>query len=56
MAPRYGYAPKGERSHGKVPRNRGRNPSILAAMGPQGMVGTMVVEGATNTAVLLTYL
>lgn len=56
MAPRYGYAPKGERSHGQVPRNRGRNTSILAAMSHQGMVGTMVVEGATNTQVLLTYL
>lgn len=56
MAPRYGYAPKGERSHGQVPRNRGRNTSILAAMSHQGMVGTMVVEGATNTEVLLTYL
>ena len=56
MAPRYGYAPKGERSHGQVPRNRGRNTSILAAMSPAGMVGTMVVEGATNTQVLVTYL
>lgn len=56
MAPRYGYAPKGERSHGQVPRNRGKNTSILATLGPQGLVGTMTVEGATNTEVLLTYL
>ena len=56
MAPRYGYAPRGERSRGSVPRNRGRNTSILAAMSGEGVVGTMVVEGATNTAVLLTYL
>lgn len=56
MAPRYGYAPKGERSHGKVPRNRGRNTSILAAMGSEGVVGTMTVEGATNIEVLSTYL
>ena len=56
MAPRFGYAPKGERSHGKVPRNRGRNPSILATLGPQGLVGTMTVEGATNTEGILTYL
>lgn len=56
LAPRYGYAPKGERSHGRVPRNRGKNTSILAAMSSQGLVGTMTVEGATNSAVLLTYL
>lgn len=56
LCPRYGYAPRGERSHGKVPRNRGRNTSILAAMSAEGMIGTMVVEGSTNTAVFLTYL
>lgn len=56
LVPRYGYAPKGERSHGVVPRNRGRNTSILAAMGVEGLVGTMTVEGATNTEVFLTYL
>ena len=55
LAPRYGYAPKGARSHGRVPRNRGRNTSILAAMSREGVVGTMTVEGATNTEVFLTY-
>lgn len=56
LCPRYGYAPKGERSHGQAPRNRGRNTSILAAMSREGLVGTMTVEGSTNTAVFLTYL
>lgn len=56
LAPRYGYAPRGQRSHGSIPRNRGRNTSILAAMGAGGLVGTMTVEGATNTEVFLTYL
>ena len=56
MAPRYGYAPKGARSYGQVPRNRGRNPSILAAMSPAGLIGTMTVEGSTNVEVFCTYL
>ena len=56
LAPRYGYAPKGQRCHGQVPRNRGRNTSILAALSPQGLVATMTVEGSTNTDVFLTYL
>ena len=56
LCPRYGYAPKGERSHGTAPRNRGRNTSILAAMGAGGLVGTMTVEGATNPEVFLTCL
>ena len=56
LAPRYGYSPKGQRCLGQVPRNRGRNTSILAAMGAQGLLATMTVEGSTNTEVFLTYL
>ena len=56
LHPRDGYAPKGQRSHGQAPRNRGRNTSILAAMNPQGLVATMTVEGSTNQEVFLTYL
>ena len=56
LYPRYGYAPKGQRSHGQAPRNRGRNTSILAAMSPAGLIATRTVAGSTNTAVFLTYL
>ena len=56
LCPRYGYAPKGQRSCGQAPRNRGRNTSILAAMSSAGLVATMTVEGSTNTDVFLTYL
>ena len=56
LCPRYGYAPKGQRSHGQAPRNRGRNTSILAAMSPEGLIATMTVEGSTNKEVFLTYL
>ena len=56
MCPRYGYAPRGQRSFGQAPRNRGRNTSILAAMSPQGLVATMTIEGATNKEVFSTYL
>ena len=56
LCPRYGYAPKGRRCHGRAPRNRGRNTSILAALSPVGLVVTITVEGSTNTDVFLTYL
>ena len=56
LAPRYGYAPKGARSPGQVPRNRGKNTSILAAINGAGLVGTMTVAGATNKEVFWTYL
>ena len=41
---------------GEVPRNRGRNTSILAAMSPAGLLATRTLEGSTNTAKLLSYL
>ena len=56
LCARHGYAPKGQRSHGQAPRNRGGNTSILAAMGPAGLLATMTVEGSTNKEVFLTYL
>ena len=56
LCPRYGYAPRGQRCHGQAPRNRGRNTSLLAALGPQGLLATMTVEGSTNTDGFLTYL
>ena len=56
MCPRYGYAPKGKRCHGRAPRNRGRNTSILAAMSPAGRLAPMTVEGSTNKEGFLTHL
>ena len=47
--PCYGDAPKGQRCPGQAPRHRGRNPSLLAALGPAGLLGAMTVEGSTNT-------
>ena len=56
LAPRYGWAPKGERACGQAPCNRGRNTTRLAAMTQNGLLASMTVEGAANTAVFLTYL
>jgi transposase len=56
LALRYGWAPKGERSSGQAPCNRGANTTLLAAMTPQGLLAAMTVEGAANTEVFLTYL
>jgi hypothetical protein len=37
LAPIYGYSPKGERVRLKVPRNRGKNTTLLASMSTEGM-------------------
>jgi ABC-type cobalamin transport system ATPase subunit len=50
LAPLYGYSPKGERVRLEVPRNRGKNTTLLASMTLLGAMGeTMAVEGSRPT-------
>lgn len=51
MTRRYARAPRGHRAYGAVPRNHGRNLSVIGALGLQGLVATMSVEGAVDTEV-----
>jgi transposase len=55
LAPLYGYAPKGERLRLSVPRNRGKNTTLLASIGLGGMGETMAVEGSTDRWVFEAY-
>jgi transposase len=55
LAPLYGYAPKGERLRLSVPRNRGKNTTLIASMTSEGMGPSMAVEGATTACVFETY-
>jgi len=42
-------APRGERAYGKVPRNRGKNTTLIAAITLEGAMGeSMAIEGATD--------
>jgi hypothetical protein len=46
-------APKGKRAYGKVPRNRGKNTTLIAAITLEGAMGeSMTVEGATEPQTL----
>jgi hypothetical protein len=57
LAPLYGYSAKGERVHLKIPRNRGKNTTLLASMTLLGGMGeTLAVEGSTNQGVFEAYL
>ncbi len=49
-------APRGERAYASLPRNTGPNTTIIASLSLHGMGETMVVEGATNTAVFEAYI
>ena len=48
-------APKGERAYGKVPRNRGKNTTLIASMSLSGMGESMCVQGATDAEVFEVY-
>jgi transposase len=55
LAPLYGYSPKGERVRLEVPRNRGKNTTVLASITLGGMGETMAVEGSTDRGVFEAY-
>jgi transposase len=49
-------APKGKRAYGKVPRNRGKNTTLIAAITLEGaMSQPMTVEGATDSEAFEAY-
>jgi transposase len=51
-------APKGERAYGRVPRNRGKNQTLIAAITLEGAMderAAVTIEGATDTLVFEGY-
>ena len=55
LSPLYGWSKKGQRAYGSVPRNRGKNTTLLSSMTIEGMGPSLAVEGATDTKVFETY-
>lgn len=51
LTPRYGRAPRGERCLGHVPRNWGKNTTLMAAMTLDGVQTSVVLEGAMDRPV-----
>jgi transposase len=56
MTPLYAYAPRGERSVGKVPRNYGANLTLIASLSLSGMGEAMLLDGAADAVVFETYI
>jgi uncharacterized protein YfaP (DUF2135 family) len=56
LGPLHAYSPRGKRAFFKVPRNRGKNTTLLASMGWEGMGPSMAVEGSTTKEVFETYI
>lgn len=55
LAPIYAWAPRGERAYSKVPRNRGKNTTLLASMTLEGMGPCLAVVGSTTREVFEAY-
>jgi transposase len=53
----YARAPKGERAYSKVPRNRGKNTTLIASITFEGVMGeAMTIEGATDSEAFEAYI
>jgi transposase len=56
MTPRYSRAPRGRRAYGAVPRNHGKNTTLIAALSGAGMGAAMTLEGAADADAFVAYL
>ena len=55
LFPIYAWAPKGRRAHCSVPRNRGKNTTLLSSMSLSGMGPSLAVDGPTDREVFEAY-
>ena len=55
LSPLYGWTENSQRAYCSVPRNRGKNTTLLSSMSMEGMGPSRAVEGATNREVFETY-
>ena len=54
LSPLRAWSRRGQRAYGSVPRNRGKNTTLLASMSVEGMGPALAVEGATTAVVFET--
>jgi transposase len=53
----YARAPRGKRAYGKVPRNRGKNTTLIASITHEGtMSESMAIEGSTDAQAFEAYM
>ena len=55
LTPLYAWAPRGERARGVVPRNRGQNLTLVAALTAAGCEAAMTIGGAVDAAAFAAY-
>jgi transposase len=55
LSPVYAWAPKGRRAHYSIPRNRGKNTTLLSSMSLSGIGPSLAVDGPTDREVFEAY-
>ena len=55
LTPLYARAPRGQRAFGTVPRNRGKNTTLIAGLSLTGIQAPLILEGAIDTAAFALY-
>jgi transposase len=55
LARRYGWAPRNERCSGAVPRNYGRNLTLIASFSLDGIEAPMLLDGAVDSLAFARY-
>jgi transposase len=55
LTPLYAWAPRGARAYGSIPRNRGKNTTLIASLSLAGMGAAMIIEGSTNASAFEVY-
>jgi transposase len=55
LTPIYARAPKGARAKGSIPRNRGKNTTLITSLSLEGMGAAMILEGSANAAAFEIY-
>jgi transposase len=55
LTPLYARAPRGERAYGSVPRNWGKNTTLIAGLSLSGIQAPMILEGAVDTLAFEAY-
>ena len=56
LSPLGAWSRRGERARGAVPRNRGKNTTLLSSMGVEGMGPSLAITGAVDARVFEAYL
>ena len=52
----YARAPKGKRARGTLPRNRGKNMTLISSLSLQGLGESLIVDGSANTELFELYI